>query len=166
MIRALRPEDAEGVAAVIRTAFAAIAVPVDPPPSGLRVTAAEVLTWEGGAVWDEAGIAGCVLWRMREGGLYLGRLAVLPGRWGCGIARALVGAVEGEARCRGVLRVRLEVRLALASNRRLFARAGFRETALRAHEGYSEPTFVEMERVLHGSTIERLEPRGYPPSRA
>ena len=148
MIRPLQPGDADAVAAVIREAFAAISVPLDPPPSGARVTAADVLAQDGGAVWDAGGLHGCVLWRMRDGGLYLNRVAVRPAFQGRGIARLLLLAVEAEGRRRGVERVWLEVRLALEGNRRLFAAAGFREGRRQAHPGYPVPTYVEMERVL------------------
>lgn len=151
MIRALRAEDAVAAAQLIRTAFAAITVPLDPAPSALRVTADAVLAHldgGGGAVWDENGLRGCVLWRPNENGLYLGRLSVAPGWERRGIARALVGAVEEEARRQGRSRLLLEVRLALAGNRRLFAACGFKETAERAHPGYAHPTFAEAEKPL------------------
>lgn len=70
---------------------------------------------------------------------------------GRGIGRALVASVEAEARRWGLARVLLEVRLALASNRRLFASCGFVETVQRAHPGYAAATFVEAEKVLGGS---------------
>jgi len=39
-------------------------------------------------------------------------------------------------------------RLELEDNRRLFASCGFEETTLHRHEGFSEPTWVTMERRL------------------
>jgi hypothetical protein len=42
----------------------------------------------------------------------------------------------------------LGVRLVLDDNRRLFASCGFVETTLHHHEGFSEPTWVAMERRL------------------
>lgn len=148
MIRALHADDADGVAALIRAAFAAIPVPLDPAPSALRMTAADVLAQEGGAVWEQDGVAGCVLWRTRDGALYLNRVAVRPGLWRLGVARRLLEAAELEGRRRGVGRLALEVRLALAGNRGLFAAAGFREGVMRTHPGYSAPTFVEMGKGL------------------
>ncbi|GAC1336676.1 MAG: GNAT family N-acetyltransferase [Acetobacteraceae bacterium] len=148
LIRPLRPEDAEDAAALIRTAFAAIDVPLDPPPSALRLTGLDVrahLQSGGGALH---GNVGCVLWSVRDGGLYIGRLAVLPASRGQGIAAGLIARAEAEARDRGLPRLHLEVRLALAGNRRLFARAGFVEGARRAHPGFAYPTFVEAEKRL------------------
>jgi hypothetical protein len=55
---------------------------------------------------------------------------------------------EREARQRGLAIMRLGVRLALEDNRRFFASCGFTETTLHRHEGFSEPTWVTMERRL------------------
>ncbi len=55
---------------------------------------------------------------------------------------------EREARRRGLARMTLGVRLELEDNRRLFASCGFEETTLHRHEGFSEPTWVTMERRL------------------
>jgi GNAT superfamily N-acetyltransferase len=94
-------------------------------------------------------LAGVVLWTERGGGLYFGRLAVAPSWRGRGIARALVAAAEAEARARGLPRVHLSTRLALAGNRRLFAACGFVETGQRAgHPGYDQPTLVDLEKRL------------------
>jgi GNAT superfamily N-acetyltransferase len=151
----LRPAalaDAEVLAALIRTAFAAPPVPLHPPPSALRETAASVavhLQGGGGAVAEVGGaVIGVLLWAERDGSLYLRRLAVDPAWRRRGAARALLAAAEAEARRRGLSRLRLSTRLVLSGNRRLFAAAGFRETSLGRHEGFAEPTYVEMERHL------------------
>jgi predicted N-acetyltransferase YhbS len=151
-VRALRMAEAEAAAALIRLAFAHLPVPVIPAPSALRETAegvAAVLTEGGGAaVEDVGGLAGVVLWAPKQGGLYMGRLAVRPDRRGQGLARSLMAAAEVEARRLGLPRLHLSVRLALAGNRRFFAQSGFRETATHNHPGFAEPTFVDMEKSL------------------
>lgn len=147
----LTPTDARTAASLIRRTFRAIEVPLDPPPSALRVTAADVLAGlaqGGGAAWDDQGLRGCVLWHPKHGGLYLGRLAVAPEWQGRGIARALIAAAEAAARHGGLDRLLLEVRLPLTGNRRLFATCGFIETALRCHPGHTSPTFTEAEKRL------------------
>jgi tRNA threonylcarbamoyladenosine biosynthesis protein TsaE len=148
----LRPAaaaDAAVVAALIRTAFAAQPVPTTPPPSALRETAESVaahLHAGGGAVAEvESAVIGALLWAERDGSLYLRRLAVDPAWRRRGVARALLAAAEAEARRRGLGRLRLSTRLVLTGNRRLFAAVGFRETSLGWHEGFVEPTYVEME---------------------
>ena len=91
---------------------------------------------------------GTALWTEQDGGLYLGRLAVLPAWRGRGVAKALVAAAEGAARRLALPRTHLSTRLVLLDNRRLFAGCGFVETACHAHPGYAEPTFVNMEKRL------------------
>jgi len=151
MIRPVLPGDAEAVADLVRLAFAAIPVALDPAPSALRETAEGVRTHlaaGGGALVD--GPAACILWSERDGGLYVGRLAVHPQHRGRGLAGLLMQAAEAEAEAlrRGLPRLHLGVRLALQGNRRLFARLGFTETRLRTHDGFLAPTWTEAERWL------------------
>jgi predicted N-acetyltransferase YhbS len=151
-IRRLAPADAEMAAKVIREAFAAQSLATDPPSSALRETAesvaAHLVEGGGAAVQAGAGVIGLVLWADREDGLYLGRLAVLPPWRGRGVARALMGEGEAEARRRGLPRLHLRVRLALDDNWRLFSACGFRAIEQGAHPGYAAPTYAVMEKLL------------------
>jgi predicted N-acetyltransferase YhbS len=151
-LRALRLEDADAAASLIREAFAAQSLATDPPPSALRETAASVAAHfrdGGGAALDAGGaLIGLVLWAERDDGLYLGRLAVLPSWRGRGAARALIAAGEAEARRRAQPRQHHRVRHALVDNRRLFAACGFVAIRQGAHPGYAAPTFVVMEKAL------------------
>ena len=149
MTRTLLPGDADAVAALIRLAFAAIPVPLDPAPSAVRETAEGIrahLANGSGALVE--GPVACVLWSVRDGGLYVARLATHPEHRGQGLARRLMQAAETEARRLGLPRLHLGVRLALGGNRRLFARLGYTETRLRTHDGYPAPTWTEAERWL------------------
>ena len=152
--RALTRDDAAAAAAaaLIREAFAAQPVATDPPSSALRETAENVaasLDEGGGAALEaEGALIGALLWTEREGGLFLRRLAVRP-RWrGRGAAHVLLAAAEAEARRRGLARLRLNVRLVLEENRRLFAALGFAATKEAAHPSYARPTFAVMEKRL------------------
>jgi predicted N-acetyltransferase YhbS len=148
----MAPEDAGRIAALIRAAFAAQSVSTDPSPSALRVTEAEVaahLRMGGGAVTEVAGtLVGSALWTVQDGGLYLGRLAVAPSWRRRGLGRALIASAEAAAHGTGIPVIRLSTRLVLLDNRRLFAACGFVETTHEAHPGYTEPTFVNMEKRL------------------
>lgn len=151
-VRPLVLADAAAAAALIRAAFADQSVATDPPSSALRESAESLaahLAANGGAAAEDAqGLAGLVLWAERDGGLYLGRLAVAPAWRGKGVARALIGEGEKEARRRGLPRLHLRVRLALDDNRRLFAACGFAAVRYGAHPGYAEPTYAVMEKAL------------------
>lgn len=151
-LRPILAADAEPAAALIRTAFAAIAPPLVPPPSALHETADSVAAQIaiGGGVVAEAGGAmiGMLLWGERAEGLYLGRLSVASAWRRAGVARAMVERAMAFAHESGLPRVHVGVRLALAGNRRLFAGLGFCETVLHTHEGFTSPTWVEMEKRL------------------
>ena len=151
-LRPLREADAPVATELIREAFARQSVVTDPPSSALRETTQTVaahIARDGGLCAEDGDqMLGVVLWGEREGGLYLGRLAVRPPHRGRGIARALVAAAEDEARRRGLPRLHLSARLVLADNRGLFAAYGFKERRLDTHDGYSAPTSVVMEKML------------------
>jgi ribosomal protein S18 acetylase RimI-like enzyme len=144
--------DAAAIAALVRLAFAAQSRVTDPPPSALGESEASViehLRHGGGAVLESGeGLVGAVLWNEDDGSLYVGRLSVHPEHRRRGIARRLMDAAEREARRQGLPRMTLGVRLALEDNRQLFRSCGFEETRVHAHPGFSEPTWVEMERRL------------------
>lgn len=152
VVRPLCRSDAPTAAALIRAAFAAQPVVLDPPLSALDVTAESLLAHlsrAGGAVVESDGrIVGIVLWEAGEGVIQVSRLAVDPETRRRGIARALLAATEAAAQQHGFTRLRLGTRLALVANRRLFAGYGFVEVARHAHPGYPEPTWVEMEKQL------------------
>jgi GNAT superfamily N-acetyltransferase len=150
-IRLMEPADAEAVSALIGMAFAAQPVVLDPAPSALGVTAADVaahLQTGGGAVAGLTGLVGSVLWQTTAEVLQVSRLAAHPDYRRMGIARRLLAAAEQTARGSGVKRMSLGTRLALGGNRALFAGCGFREVAQHAHPGYPVPTWVEMEKRL------------------
>ena len=151
-IRVATAGDAAVIADLIRRAFAAQPRPTNPPSSALKETGATVaahLARGGGAVLERGGIVvGAVLWEVEDESLYISRVSVDPVYRRQGIARALAEEAEREARRRGLLRMTLGVRLELEENRLLFRSCGFEDFEFRRHEGYSEPTWVLMERRL------------------
>jgi ribosomal protein S18 acetylase RimI-like enzyme len=151
-IRAATARDAALIAELVRRAFAAQPRPTNPPSSALKESAATItahLERGGGAVLERDGVVvGTVLWEEEDGALYVSRVSVDPDSRRQGIARALMDEVEREARRRGFSRMTLGVRLELEENRRLFRSCGFEDAEFRSHEGFTEPTWVLMERRL------------------
>ena len=99
----------------------------------------------------------CLLWAAQTEGLYVSRIAVLPEYRRFGLASAMLGCAEAEARRCRLPALRLSTRLALTGNRRLFARLGFVEGQRHAHPGYDQPTFVDMEKRLDEQAPPRRE---------
>ena len=123
------------------------------PPSGAhretRATISKKLA-DGGAyiAWKGETALGCVLIEPKEDALYLGRLAVLPEYRRLGVARLLIEAVENQARVSGVNKVTLSVRVQLPRNRTFFEGLGYRFVTYLYHDGYTEPTFLTLEKHL------------------
>ncbi|SKA38277.1 N-acetylglutamate synthase, GNAT family [Enhydrobacter aerosaccus] len=155
-LRAATPNDAPALAATIAAAFAQYRGKLVPESGAFRETAegiaAELAKGAGAIIAERNGLAvGCVMTKVLEGDLYLGRLSVLPEARGLGLAKRLVEAVEAEARARGLGGVRLGVRVVLTDNQRLFTSLGFRETGREAHPGFDHPTSINMRKSLDGS---------------
>ena len=91
---------------------------------------------------------GCIIAEDKGDRGYLGRLAVLPAARRLGVARRLIAEAEAFLRRRGLARAELNVRIALTGNVALFQAAGYRETARLAHPGWTEPTYLVMEKSL------------------
>jgi GNAT superfamily N-acetyltransferase len=149
-LRNAAPRDAEGLAALIRLAFAHQAMLTDPLPSALQENAANLARHfaRGAGGFLAEGPVAALLWEEKDAALSLSRLAVHPDWRGRGLARRLLAAAEALASARGVPRLILSTRLVLADNRRLFAACGFTEVSTEAHPGYAAPTSVNLEKRL------------------
>jgi len=153
ILRGATAVDAPTVAATIAAAFEEYRGRLTPESGAFRETAEAIaaeLARDCGAILAEQNgeILGCVMVKIVEGDLYLGRLAVVPAARGRGIARRLVEAVEDEARRRELDGVRLGVRIVLTENHRLFASLGYVEVSREAHEGFDHPTSINMRKAL------------------
>lgn len=144
--------DAPAIADLVRRAFARQAVAVMPPPSALGETGGRIaahLARDGGVVVTVGcEIVAACLWTVTGGDMYLSRVAVDPQWRRRGIARAMLAEVRERARAAGLARITLKTRILLEGNRRLFASCGFFEIARHTHEGYDQPTSVEMALLL------------------
>lgn len=95
---------------------------------------------------DEA--VGCVFYHQEGEHLYLGRLSVLRPFRRYGVGQALTEYVEQRARALGLPRVQLGVRTALPHLQAYYARLGYRVVRYEAHQGYTAPTYVVMEKQV------------------
>jgi len=153
ILRAATAADAAAVAATIAAAFEQYRGRLTPESGAFGETAegiAAELAHESGAILAEQNgkVLGCVMVKILEGDLYLGRLAVVPSARGQGIARKLIEAVEDEARRRELAGVQLGVRIVLTENQRLFSSLGYVEISREAHEGFDHPTSINMRKAL------------------
>lgn len=144
--------DAGMLLQVLQTAFAEYREQLD-PPSGVHRETVETLRekmrttqWLIALEGEQA--VGCVMCEPREDYLYLGRLAVLPAFRRRGIGKTLIEYVEAHARAEGFSRVRLGVRLALPHLRARYERIGYQFVEAHTHAGYTEPTYVILEKTL------------------
>ena len=152
VIRAAAPAEAEVLLAVMRRAFAEYRGVLRPESSVFVETAAVIaqqLAGGGGflATLQDRPV-GCIIAETQDGHGYLGRLAVDPGLRRRGLARRLMLAGEGHVRDRGLPSVEVQVRIALTGNIALFQSLGYRETARKSHPGFTEPTYLVMEKSL------------------
>ena len=92
--------------------------------------------------------AGCVFMRPEGKHVYFSRLSVLPGYRHRGVGRALIACVERRARDEGYASVWLGVRLGLPALLALYERLGYKTIRRVTHSGYSEPTYVLMEKTV------------------
>lgn len=123
---------------------------LSPPSGALNETAADVAARfaAGPVLIAEAGgeLIGSVYGAVKEGGLYLTRMAVRPDWQKRGVGCALLKAADGEARTRGLRKLTLRVRLNLPANRTYFERAGF--TVAGQGQDPGRPPYETMERPL------------------
>lgn len=137
---------------VILAAFAFMDGRIDPPssahrltPASLRQKAAQEIAF---AAVEKGQLVGCIFLKPEEATLYIGKLAVDPAAQGKGIGRLLLARAEATARELGLACLRLETRVELTENHRMFAAWGFGRTAENRHAGYDRTTPIEMRKPL------------------
>ena len=108
----------------------------------------------GALICEKDGLAaGCLFYAASTPDhLEVGRLAVLPEHRRQGLGELLLRAAERRAAELGLPRVRLGVRVSLAGLRAYYEARGYLAVALRSHEGYTDATYVEMEKTVQVST--------------
>lgn len=152
-LREATEADAETVASILRSAFEEYRGWLD-PPSGAHAETADTVREKmktAGVIVALAGeeAAGCVFFQPGEGLLYFSRLAVLPAYRRQGLGRLLIEQVEERARAMRLPRVRLGVRIVLDRQRAYYERLGYHVVGSASHLGYTEPTYVFMEKEIN-----------------
>ena len=98
VLRPLTTADADDVAELIRTAFAAQSRPTSPPSSALLETAeaiaSKIAAGGGFGVFEAGALVAATLWRVDGDALHVARVSVALTRRGRGIARSLIAACE------------------------------------------------------------------------
>lgn len=156
-LRKAHVSDAPLLAAIMHAAFEEYRGVLDPPSSVENETpdSVERRLKKGSAALayrDEKPV-GCVFYQPQGDHLYLGRLSVLPQHRGQGIARALIEYVEHQAAAQGLPRVQLNVRVALPHMQAYYTRLGYQPVRYGTHEGYTQPTYVTMEKEIPSRPI-------------
>jgi len=150
--RAQNPYPWDKVLKLIQTSFAYMETRIDPPSSMHRLTVGTIAEQsDTGEIWviehDNNPIA-CIFLTPKPHALYLGKLAVLDTYCGQGLARQLVRRAETRALALGFTTLELETRIELAENHRTFEKTGFHKTDETAHDGYTRPTSITMQKEL------------------
>ena len=137
---------------LILAAFAFMDGRIDPPSSARRLTPASLRQKArqeiAFAAIDNGRLVGCIFLKPEEALLYIGKLVVHPSTQGKGVGRSLLGQAEATAHELGLSSLRLETRIELIENHRLFAAWGFGKTTESRHTGYDRTTSIEMRKRL------------------
>lgn len=149
-------DDMRALQELILRAFAFMDGRIDPPSSAHALTPASLqakAATEYGLVIEEDGRPVACLFCRPEGAgtLYLGKLAVEPGRQGKGLGKALLTEAEALARSMGCLSLRLETRVELVENHRVFSRWGFVVAGESRHPGFDRTTSIDMVKSLRSN---------------
>jgi ribosomal protein S18 acetylase RimI-like enzyme len=145
--------DWDALLALILASFAYMQPRIDPPSSALLLTLAGLkqkarVEKAYGAV-ENGIVLGCIFCKPEPPDcLYIGKLAVAPDAQGRGAGRMLLQAAEIYAAQCKLTCLRLETRIELVENHRIFAKWGFVRTAEGCHSGFNHPTFIEMRKTL------------------
>ena len=140
---------------LLLTAFEEYRGVLDPPSGAHRETIESVQSRlaDGAAVLASiAGEpAGFAFYQPQDAYVYFSRLSVLPTFRNRGVGRALIDYVERRAADNGAAGVRLGVRTKLPHLIDRYEKLGYRITRYMTHDGYTEPTYVYMEKLVASS---------------
>jgi len=151
-LRDATDRDVQAMLEVMRAAFVEYRKVLDPPSAAHAETVETVRRrlGRGRAVVAELQnqIVGFAFYEVQSDGLfYFSRLSVLPAFRRRGIGLALVEYIEGRAAEANAPGVRLGARVQLPHLVARYEKMGYRITRYMKHEGYTQPTYVYMEKI-------------------
>lgn len=153
--------DWEKLLSVLHSAFAYMEGRIDPPSSLHRLNSKTIAEKSQGETlfiaMDDGELVGCVFAKAQPESLYVGKLAVTPGRQGKGTGRQLMAAAERYAAECGYNFMELETRIELVENHQTFAKLGYVKTAENSHAGFERPTSITMQKRLDAQTSNKRD---------
>jgi ribosomal protein S18 acetylase RimI-like enzyme len=131
LIREARHEEIEIVHGIMIEAFAEYIGILQPPSGALRETIQSIqskIEDKGGAIiaFEDNTAVGATIYYYQENYMYIGRVSVLPTYRGKGIGREMIYYLEQQAINIGYSETRVEVRLSLPNNLRLYEKLAYR----------------------------------------
>ncbi len=142
-IRPARPDDAPGIRACARQAYARYIPRIGREPAPMladfpaQIAAGKVRVAESA----DGALLGFIVFFPEAGQMFLENVAILPQAAGRGIGRALIGFCEETARARGLDAVQLYTNEKMTENLALYPRLGYGEVARRTEDGFNRVYF-------------------------
>ncbi len=152
ILREAEEKEAPEILHVMQTAFLEYQGVLD-PPSGVQHETIDSVRQKfqiGNFILAEINheIVACVFYENKGAYVDLGRLSVIPQYRNQGIGKMLIDNVEKKARENHIPNVRLGVRVVLNTLRQYYEGLGYKIVSFETHEGYSEPTYILMEKAV------------------
>lgn len=145
-----RADQISQVLALIQSCFAYMEDRIDPPSSMYDLTEAELeekrkkdQLWVLGE-----NVIGCMVATPQPDCLYLGKISIAPNARGKGHLSELIETANRIAKAKQLFVLKLETRIELIEVHKAFLKLGFKITGKGAHPGYSQPTFLTMQRTV------------------
>ena len=150
--RLSQEDDFHAVLGLIQQSYAYMEARIDPPSSMHSLTvdkiARQAQEQEVWAITHAIDLVACVFFSFKPHTVYIGKLAVAQSHRRQGLASILIDRAEERARNRGLKLLELESRVELTENHAAFATLGFKKVSESAHDGYSRPTAITMQKQL------------------
>jgi predicted GNAT family N-acyltransferase len=145
-------KDWRGLMALLQDAFAYMDGRIDPPSSLHALTEADLQAKASVEhlilAHEHERLLGCAFAAVRDGSVYVGKVAVSAEVRGQGIARQMLEVAVSIALKTGRPCLELQTRVELIENHQAFAALGFKKVSESAHAGYARATSITMQRQV------------------